>query len=185
MRPAQFQLSKNILIKPYERSDEDRFMEMSVDQAVIQYMSGANGDEWEERQLFQKIFAIYDRTENVPFFYIWGIYQNEQLVGHVELKETEHTSEKELEIVYMLHPDARRKGIMKTVLLFFQNNQFFFDRQIIATVHTDNEASLKLLKKWGYARKTYYIEDSTKYIKIWLKKRVSTGLFGLPNYWSI
>lgn len=185
MQPALFDITKEIIIKPYERTDEDRFVEMSLDQDVIQYMSGAVGDEFEEKALFQKIFTIYNRTAVSPIFHIWGIYWKEKLVGHVELKETEHTSESELEIVFMMHPDARRKGIMKTVLRFFQNNQFFFDRQIIATVHTENERSLKLLKKWGHSRREFYEDEGVKYVKLWLKKKGSAGMYGLPDYLTV
>lgn len=185
MRPSLFKITKTITIKPYERSDEDRFVEMSMDQAVVEYMSGASGVEEEERALFQKIFTIYDRPSRDPIFYIWGIYFKDQLVGHLELKETEHTSDSELEIVFMMHPDARQSGIMKTVLLFFQNNQFFFDRQIIATVHGENKKSLNLLKKWGHSRREFYEEEGVKYVKVWLKRKGGTGMMGWPNYLTV
>ncbi len=181
MKTSVFQIEKELSIRPYERSDEDRFVEMSMDQEVIQYMSGTSGKEEEESALFQKIFTIYEGTSNARIFHIWGIYLKDQLVGHLELKETEHTTDKELEIVFMMHPDTRRKGIMRKVLRFIQNNQVFFHRRIIATVHSENKGSLKLLKKWGHSYPSTYYEDGVKFLKLRLSQEGTRNKFGMDE----
>ena len=55
MKTSIFQIEKQLTIRPYERSDEDRFVEMSMDKEVIQYMSGTSGKEEEERALLQEL----------------------------------------------------------------------------------------------------------------------------------
>ena len=92
--------SKHYSLKPYSPADEDRFVEISLDEVSTRFMGGANGNEQEERVLFKKIFEIYERKDE-RWFWVWGIYKDNLLCGHFELKETEHTNDNELELVYM------------------------------------------------------------------------------------
>ena len=163
MRPSILQTNKYEL-RPYSIHDENRFVEMSLEEEVVRFMDGANGDEDEERALFKKIFDIYAATSSNRVFNIWGIYEKDKLCGHLELKETEHTSDKELEIVYMIHPAARGKGIMCEVLDFFKENQFFLQKRIIATVHKENTKSRRLLKRWGIDRQEFYKEGEEEFV---------------------
>jgi len=135
MRPNSHQINKALLLKPYEYTDENRFVEMSLDEQVIKYMDGASGEEEAERALFQKIFTIYSASANTRIFNIWGIYKNDQLCGHLELKETADTTKAELEIVYMIHPAARRQGIMLKVLDYIKNNQTIWQRKGFVKVY--------------------------------------------------
>ena len=42
-------------LMPYRQEDEDRFVEIALDETSTQFMGGARGDEEEERALFKKI----------------------------------------------------------------------------------------------------------------------------------
>jgi len=147
--PITYQITNHLSLQPYKTRDEDCFVEISLDKQVIKYMDGASGEEKAERALFQKIFTIYATSIKNRIFNIWGICKNDQLCGHLELKETANTTKSELEIVYMLHPAARRQGIMSEVLTFIKNNQVIWQRKIVATVHPKNTPSFRLLEKWG------------------------------------
>ncbi len=175
MKPNILQ-TKKYELRPYSTHDENRFVEMCLDEEVVRFMEGANGDEEAERVLFKKIFEIYEDIASNRVFKIWGIYDRNRLCGHLELKETEHTSDKELEIVYMIHPGERGKGIMCEVLDLIKENQFFLQKRIIATVHKENTKSLRLLKRWGIERREYYGAEK-EFVKVWLKEVDNSMLF--------
>lgn len=169
MKPASFQVGKYQL-KPYLPKDEDRFVEMNIDPQVAKFMDGGVGDAQAGKELFQKIFNLYASTSSDRIFYVWGIYEEDKLCGHFELKETEHTAKDELEIVYMIHPAERGRGIMSTILNFFQKEQSIFGKNIIATVHPQNNTSLRLLEKWGIQTRKIIKNGEDAFLKIWLKR---------------
>ena len=175
MRPKILQTA-NYELRPYSNQDEDRFVEMGMDEEVVRFMEGATGKEQAERALFKKIFEIYADTSTNRIFRIWGIYEGNKLCGHLELKETEHTSDEELELVYMIHPAERGKGIMCEVLDLIKQNHFFLQKGIIATVHTENTKSIRLLERWGINRRAYYGAEK-EFVKVWLKVVDNSMLF--------
>ena len=158
-------------LTPYSPQDEDRFVEMALDEASIRFMGGASGNELEERMLFKKILEMY-KTENERWFWIWGIYKKNLLAGHLELKETEHTKENELEMVYMVHPHERRIGIMTEVLALLKKKQADWQKRLVATVSPDNLGSIALLKKWGIETEEALVDNETgkEYLKLLLEK---------------
>lgn len=162
-------ISNRFLLRPYNPSDEDRYVEMACDDVTIKYMGGANGSESEERELFKKIFDIYT-ANNTRIFWIWGIYKDGVLSGHLELKESVHTDENELEIVYIVHPECRRKGLMTEVLSLVRNSLDIWNKRIIATVGPNNIFSLKLLHNWGIEKKEVLYDQDNKeeYLKLLL-----------------
>jgi len=162
--------AKRFIISPYRSIDEDRYVAMAIDDSTIGFMGGATGVASEERKMFKKIFEIYN-SKNSKTFWIWGIYKDDNLFGHLELKESEHTSENELEIVYMVHPECRRNGVMTEILSLIKRNQNIWNKRIIATINQDNIASLKLLQKWGIVNREILINDENneQYLKLTLK----------------
>ncbi|MEM8892144.1 MAG: GNAT family N-acetyltransferase, partial [Bacteroidota bacterium] len=135
-------------LMPYRQEDEDRFVEIALDETSTQFMGGATGNEEEERALFKQVLELYKKKDQ-RWFWVWGIYEEDLLCGHIELKESEHTNEHELEIVYMIHPEQRRKGVMTEVLALLKQKQKSLGKRIIATVSPDNSSSFSLLEKWG------------------------------------
>jgi len=154
-------------LKPYSKIDEDRFVEIALDKMSTRFMGGSTGIDAEERKVFKKIFEVYQRNDK-RWFWIWGIYKNDLLCGHLELKETEHTDKDELEVVFMVHPRERRKGIMFDVLVLLQENQKSWNRTIIATVNPENENSFSLFEKCGIVKKEQLENGQTISLKITL-----------------
>ena len=163
--------SSRFTIRPYCRTDEDRFIEMVMDGVSTEFMGGATGVESEEREVFRKIFQIYDETIGKPFW-IWGIYNGDALFGHLELKETEHTNEDELEIVSMVHPECRRIGVMTEILSLIKMNEMIWNKRIVATVSADNAVSLRMLEKWGIDSREIIIDEETdeEFLKLLLAR---------------
>lgn len=166
--PPEFKTNR-LTIKPYKPTDEDRFVEMALDEISVQFMGGSSGIEAEERKLFKKILDIYTQN-NERWFWIWGIYTNNLLSGHLEIKETDDTNTNELEVVYMIHPEERRKGIMAEVLSILKEQQKNWQKTIIATISPENKHSLALLKKWGITKREVLVNSETKeeYLKLTL-----------------
>ncbi len=164
-------ITKRLKLKAYTLKDEDRFIQMSLDESSSSFMGGATGIYEEERKLFKKIFEIYERKET-RWFWIWGIYKGEVLCGHLELKQTENTCDNELEIVYMVHPDERRQGIITEVLSLIKQHQLVWQRRIIATVSPNNLISIGILKKWGVEKEEMLTDTETgeDYLKLLLSK---------------
>ncbi len=162
--------TKKFTLRAYCTSDEDRFVEMALDALSVRYMGGATGIEAKERQLFKKCFGIYANGESERWFWIWGISSGNELCGHLELKDSEHTRADELEMVYMVHPKARNRGLMTDVLSFLKAQQHVWQRKIIATVSPDNQRSLAVLNKWGITHREKVLNKETgmTYHKVWL-----------------
>lgn len=165
MIPPTFK-TKRYIIGLYREKDESRFLETALDDEVIKFMGGANGDINEEKDTFKRIFEVYEK-EQVRWFWIWGVFEEDKLCAHIELKQSQHTVSNELEIVYMVHPAERRKGLMTEVLNIFKENQYAWNKTIIATVDHDNVCSIALLEKWGIEKKEILFDEETgkKYLK--------------------
>lgn len=160
--------TENYSLKPYRLEDEDRYIEMILDPACQEYMGNIQADEAAEREFYKKIFEIYEKKWE-RWFWIWGIFEGDKLCGHLELKETQHTKADELEIVYMVHPEERKRGLMTEVLNFLKENQGTWARKITATVDLKNENSISTLKKWGIDSKEILEEEGEKFYKLVLK----------------
>ncbi len=152
--------TERYIIKPYTSKDEDRFVEMALDEVSVRFMGGSSGIEAEERTLFKTIFSLYE-SKKPRWFWLWGVFNEEGIAcAHLELKETEHTNSDEL-LVYMVHPNERRKGLMTEVLACLKQHQKEWGRKIIATVGPENENSVKLLERWGIEEKEDIADDET------------------------
>lgn len=163
--------TENYTLEPYQPKDMKRYLEMSLDKDVIAFMGGATGDRKAEEAMFDKIFELYRSNEN-RWFWVWAVYRNQELCAHLELKETKDTAENELEIVYMVHPQERRKGIMKEVLNFLKANQHLWKRRLTATIYPGNNTSFQLLRKWGIEEQVLITDKETgeTFNKVWLSK---------------
>lgn len=168
MLPPIYQ-TKRFSLRPYQLNDLERFVELNMDEDVKEFMGGGFEAKEEAIALFHKIFEIYKKQDQNRWFWIWGIYENDKLSGHFELKETEHTNNTELEIVYIIHPDARRRGLMTEVLSFCQEKQKEWGKRIIATVDPKNVNSISLLNKWGIINQEIVKDEESDYLKLLLK----------------
>lgn len=171
MKPPIYQTPR-FTLQAYTSKDENPFVTMCIDPVSVVFMGGAEGIEAQEGELFQSIFKLYEKEDSTRWFWIWGVYEGEKLCAHLELKETGHTNSDELEIVYMVHPEERRKGVMTEVLAFLKENQEEWKRKIIATVSPKNIHSIALLEKWGIDKQEV-VKDSDggdDYLKIYLSQ---------------
>jgi len=165
-------VSPHFKLAPYTLKDEQRYIEMCTDSESVKFMGNSTADPEKGRAFFRdRIIPFYSQKNLTRIFHVWGIYVNNVLCGHFELKETTNTSDTELEIVYLIHPDARGKGLMGKVLNYFKTNQAKWGRTIIATANPKNEKSMHLLKKWGINKQQTIVDtekENYEYLKVWL-----------------
>lgn len=143
---------------------------MGTDTEVIRFMGGADGDVEKQTEIFWKIFKLYDEPAANETKLFWAIHEDKKLVGHVQLKPTIFTEGNELELVYMVHPDSRNKGVMNEVLALLKQVQAQWTTQIIVTIDFDNDISVRLMEKWGIVKREERIDpdDGVEYWKMWL-----------------
>jgi len=149
-----------ITLKAYVPENEDRRVEIDLDPVSTRFMGGSTDDEIQEREAFRSVFNLYKRNAE-RWHWVWGIYTDDLLCGHLELKDTVNTNENELEIVYMIHPEERRKGIMTDTLLLLKQNQKSWKRRLIATVSPENTSSISLLEKIGIDKKEILVDPES------------------------
>ena len=151
MRPSNLRTSR-FSLKPYRLADQERFLEMFLDKETQSYMGGISHERQVGKKRFQKILAVYERRGNARFHLIWGIYDQDRLCGHLELKDSRWANDEELEIFFMLHPQERSRGIIREVLPLIKRYQYLWGRQIVATIHPENVRSRSRLDIWGVDR---------------------------------
>ncbi|TNE91287.1 MAG: N-acetyltransferase [Deltaproteobacteria bacterium] len=140
--------TERLTLRPYARTDRDDAVRLHSDPVVSRYMGdGTPGD---GEALFHAIFGIYNADEP-RFFEIWAVEADGRFVGHAELKQTEHTTEGELELVYCLVPEAWGKGYGTALVGALTGRAESVGCRTIATVHPDNAASLHILHRWSFA----------------------------------
>ncbi|MFK8105441.1 MAG: GNAT family N-acetyltransferase [Saprospiraceae bacterium] len=159
--------TQHLILRPYRRQDQVRFVEMFLDPSLAKYMDDHLKTEGEALDFFEKIFELYAAKMD-SWFWVWGIYEKDKLCGHLEVKETEHTNATQLEIVYIIHFAERRKGLMTEVLAFLKKQSKIWKKQIIATVDPENTNSIALLQKWGITQQATLHDSATgaPYLKL-------------------
>lgn len=160
MRPPVYK-TQHYTLAAYQLQDLERYLEMVLDGDLIAFMGGATGNLEKEKKMFEKIFELYRSKDQGRWFWVWAIYRDQTLCAHLELKETSDTRDDELEIVYMVHPAERRKGIMNEVLNYIKTKQGIWKRRITATVYPENKNSLELLKQVGVERQELITDSET------------------------
>ena len=150
--------------------DFHAFSEFMTDPEVNYYMDNITLNREEVEELFEKIIQLYRKSPNKPFF-VWSIESEGICIGHLELKETGHTVNNELEVVYLLNKKYWRKGIMRGLIKEIVRFADLQDKQVIATVDKGNLPSIELLRKIGVDRE-FALPDDDQVLKIVLQRNI-------------
>lgn len=147
MTPAKLRTARAIL-RPFREDDREAAVALHEDPRVCRYMGDGTVPDGEA--LFNAIFGVY-ASQEARWFEIWAVEVHGELVGHAELKESEHTRPGELELVYCLRPEIWGKGLGGEVAAALCQRARDLERIPIATVHPENAASLSLLRRLRFA----------------------------------
>ncbi|MFD5479017.1 GNAT family N-acetyltransferase [Streptomyces hawaiiensis] len=145
-----------LLLAPYTPDDEEGFVALFQDIRVSRWMGDGPSPEADDRALFGRIFSkVYARD----LFDVWAVRRDGRLVGHAEIKRTDAVDGHE--IVYALAPEAWGSGLgteLAEALVAYGFGTLGLT-EVHATVAVENEASLRLLGRIGFAHVRDIEED--------------------------
>ncbi|MFJ6553473.1 GNAT family N-acetyltransferase [Streptomyces luteogriseus] len=145
-----------LLLDPYTPDDEEDFVALFQDTRVSRWMGYGPSPEADDRALFGRIFSkVYARD----LFDVWAVRRDGRLIGHAEIKQTDDVAGHE--IVYALSPAVWGSGLgteLAEVLVAYGFGTLGLT-EVHATVAAENEASLRLLARMGFAHVRDIEED--------------------------
>jgi RimJ/RimL family protein N-acetyltransferase len=159
------------ILRKYKLADKEKYVYLFTDKEINHFMGGGHCETREVAEaLFYKGFDIYNGLFPDRYFELWAIEIDGELAGHFELKQTHHTNDKELEIVYMLDKKYWGHGYMPEIIKEINNYSSGFDKQLIATIDPDNIKTVKALNKIGIEKEEWIEDEDGKVFKVSLKK---------------
>lgn len=141
--------TERLLLEPYVPGDEEDFVRLFGDEEVSRFMGDGPQSEEENRALFGRVFTHVYPTNR---FDVWAVREGSRLVGHAEVKDT--TDVDGYEIIYALESRAWGRGLgteLGRALVSYGFDELGLS-EVHATVAHENNASLALLEKLGFAR---------------------------------
>lgn len=159
------------LLRPYVAADREKFADMFTDDDVKMYFpQGGCASREEAYQLFDKCFVVYSTNDPATrHFEIWGIEMQGELIGHFELKQTNHTVPGELEVVYLLDKTFWGRGLMPEILADIKLYAWSLGKQVIATINPENLKTVRALEKAGIEQQEWIGEGEERVYKVWLR----------------
>lgn len=140
--------TQRLLLTPYAPDDEEDFVTLFQDTRVSRWMGDGPSPEADDRALFGRIFSkVYARD----LFDVWAVRRDGRLIGHAEIKRTDEVDGHE--IVYALSPTAWGNGLgseLAEALVAYGFGTLGL-AEVHATVAAENDASLRLLGRVGFA----------------------------------
>jgi RimJ/RimL family protein N-acetyltransferase len=148
--------TERLLLTPYVRADEERFVRLFGDERVSRWMGDGPASEAEYRAMFERLFAMV-YAENR--FDVWAVWQGDRYVGHAEIKPT--ATVEGHEIIYALAREAWGRGLgaelAEAVVAYGFDTLGLTD--VHATVAAPNTVSLVLLDRIGFVHVRDIDED--------------------------
>ncbi|MEU8436492.1 GNAT family N-acetyltransferase [Streptomyces sp. NPDC029216] len=163
--------TERLLLTPYVPEDEADFVALFQDTRVSRWMGDGPASEEEDRALFGRIFTkVYARE----LFDVWAVRRDGLLIGHAEIKPTEAVGGHE--IIYALAPAAWGSGLGTELARAVVAHGFdaLGLAEVHATVAAENEASLVLLDRIGFAHVRDITEDDGSTTRVLTRPRVGS-----------
>ncbi|MFF5967160.1 GNAT family N-acetyltransferase [Streptomyces collinus] len=167
-----------LLLAPYTPDDEEDFVALFQDTRVSRWMGDGPSPEADDRALFGRIFSkVYARD----LFDVWAVRRDGRLVGHAEIKRTDEVDGHE--IVYALSPASWGSGLgteLAEALVAYGFGTLGLT-EVHATVAAENEASLRLLGRIGFAHVRDIEEDDGGFTRVLTARRRRLGAGSGPR----
>ncbi len=143
---------KDILLQNYKDENQDRFLELFMNEELCKFMAGGAFDnEKDAINLFHYFLDLQDYNINENnFTEAFGIFKNNLLIGHFELTKKAKFKD-EIEIIFLLDKPYWGKGIIKKIISFFNKK---YTEKLVARVIPNNNNSRKMLEKFSISKKT-------------------------------
>jgi len=155
-------------LRKYTDEDKEIVADFFTDSEIGRYMGDGPCDSRNDAyKLFDEIFKVYEGKPN-KHFEVWGVDLDNELIGHIELKQTKDTLPNELEVVYLLDQSHWNKGIMAEILQVIRTHANNFQKTIIAKLNAKNQASIRVLEKIGI-EKLQFLDKQKSFLIVTLK----------------
>jgi ribosomal-protein-alanine N-acetyltransferase len=133
-------------LRPYIEQDREPLRKLFANPEVMRFV-GNGRPIVEKPDMIDRIFAKYQADRS---FFVWAIEENGEYAGHADLKR--RAGRPEYELIYILETRRWGRGLGGAVADLIVAEAMAREMPfIIATVHADNEPSLSILKKRGFA----------------------------------
>lgn len=142
--------TERLLLRSLKYGDAPEIFFLRSDSRVVKYLDHPRANNIQDAEAFiNKILSGIGSNES---FY-WGIClsPSDKLIGTICLWNL--TNDGCAEIGYVLHPQFQKMGIMKEAMetvIHFAMEKLRLEK-LVAEVHSDNDSSIKLLKKCGFS----------------------------------
>ncbi|GAB7104613.1 GNAT family N-acetyltransferase [Streptomyces phaeofaciens JCM 4814] len=157
-----------LALDPYLPGDEESFVALFQDPRVSRWMGDGPASEEDDRALFRRVFTkVYAHN----LFDVWAVRRDGRLIGHAEIKPTEDSGGHE--IVYALLPEVWGSGLGTELAegLVAHGFDTLGLTEVHATVAAENEASLALLGRIGFAHVRDIPEDDGGVTRLLTRRR--------------
>lgn len=149
--------SDRLYIRRVVRSDYTHLYNLSVIPQVMKYLKTDDYKPPDPPYIYDLIERTYRRSITMPGLGLWAIKlkEDDSFIGLVFLQPYKEV-EGEVELGYRLYPQFWRKGYCTEICKEIVNNAFKkgVTDKIVATVHRENTASIGVLEKIGFRRKS-------------------------------
>ncbi|MDX6770004.1 MAG: GNAT family N-acetyltransferase [Elusimicrobiota bacterium] len=137
--------TERLRLRRYRPEDFGFFARLFGDPEVVRYSSSGLLAPEQARALFDKVFGVYAEGR----FAVWCVTLDDEPIGHAELKP--RAGEEGLELVYFLDPSRWGQGCGTEVVDALTRHGETLTPRLLATVAPGNAASIRLLRKAGFA----------------------------------
>ena len=149
-----------LLLRAWTPEDRAAWIALFADPDVLRFVGDGRVDAERDGAIFDRLMALEIGPEQRLAF-VYAAELGGEVVGHVELKRTEHTREREWELVYVLAQRARGRGLGSALASWGVGTAHAHGRRVIATVAPENAASLRILDRLGLEVVARVWEDTT------------------------
>jgi RimJ/RimL family protein N-acetyltransferase len=147
-------------LRAWRAEDRGAWIALFADPEVLRFVGDVSVDEERDNGIFDRLMALEIGSQQ-RFAFVCAAEFDGEIVGHVELKQTEHTREQEWELVYVLARRAWGRGLGGALANWGVCTAHAHGRRVIATVAPDNAASLRILDRLGFEVATRVWEGTT------------------------
>lgn len=148
--PITIANTKALLIREFSMTDMPQLFALYQDEKNLHYMFQREPD----YALFCDKYSSY--IEQIYPFYDYGLWavilkETGNVIGEFGLQHHRLDSKEEITLEYILHPDFQRKGFASQAIraIFCYARDILSFNRIVAVIHPENQASIRVAKKCG------------------------------------
>jgi RimJ/RimL family protein N-acetyltransferase len=137
-----------LALRRWTPADREGWLALFSDPEVLRFVGDGRVDRERDAAIFERLMALALGPDE-RFAFVYAAELAGAVVGHVELKQTEHTGPAEWELVDVLARRVWGRGLGSALAAWGVRTAHAHGRRVIATVARDSAASLRILARLG------------------------------------